>query len=1144
MYVLLLFYSLILNMKSFKYFKAFNLLSNKIILITDEGIFGYVKESGEQILIENFTLIDSQLDQDYISFAQFPLDKGGYVICRVKQNIYVFSDDLSSKYGSFQVEELSEVYSVIVPYIANDGRIAIVLTFIKDDLLNLIIYILKNNNNVYSFCRLFTHQQYTKNEDNSSDKVLYTGISCHKTISSIYGSLLTCFVLNRQEISFLAINFYNESPYNVYYSNNMIKTDGTYIINCSISPDKSKCLCGYIDFNSYYNFLIYDIEKNSFSTLCKLMVGCGAFKFYTGIKYVKEQNEYIGYCFLSNGKLNMIKFDENFNIKDIDDNSNKSYIHFEYYNELNIMYSSSLIYDNNNEIYSIVYSSVKDSKDTFNLVEIIERQTTKVQIEENCNFQEKINSTSTPSLKDSTLEITSTPISTMKKEKIPQINFSTNLLTEISITIPKYFLQTTLLNIPNSSFLIISNNSNTYIDKNSDLLFYNKEDDIIRGKINKKKEGLENYLDELMEKVEIGKKYEINGDDYNITISPIDDIDFKKTYIDFSLCEEILRKVNVIPESQVLTILQIEIDKMNDKALTNQVEYAIYYENKTKLDLSICKNVQIKINYDIKNEYLLNKSKVIYYSKLGVDIFDKDDIFFNDICYPFSISNSDLILKDRVADIFQNYSLCDNDCKYEEFNVEEMSVICYCSVKLEINTDVSEPIFSSTIECAFKNSNYGVIKCYNLVFKFKDKIQNIGFLLFSFLIICHFICIILYFIYGIESLIIFVYKEMKKNNYIVNLNNPIKKGTISKDLIINSENRSYTNINMINNNSSALINLKKENKNEISEVKQNKKKIFKNNIKIKNPIFIINYKCHKHLTKRNSKYKEDIIYSHKKDKKKNKIKLNVEKSFPGYYFLIQIDANNSIQNKPPKSKYILDNYNYKEAIKYDDRDFWRIYFICLLSKENILNTFFFKSPLEPQYLRISLFIFNYSCDFAFNALFYFNQKISDKYHYEGNNLYYFILINNITITIFSTVFNYILVKCLNILINSKSEIENVFRNEEKLMRKNKKYIVSPNKKKKIFISIFKEIKYLKIKIIFYIIIQSLLMLFFYYYIVAFCEVYKETQKSWIYDSFISFLLSIPIELIESFFISILYTISIKYRFKMIYKIVLFLYNLG
>ena len=1140
MYTLLLFYFLILNTNSFKYFKAFNLLSNNIILITDEGIFRYDKESDEANLIESFALIDSQIDQEYISFAQFPLDKGGYVICRVKQNIYVFSDDLNSKYGNFQIEELSDVYSVIVPYVANDGRKVILFTFIKDDLLNLIIYLLKYENNGYSFLQLFTHQQYTKKEDNSSDKVLYTGISCHKTYSSIYGSLLTCFVLTQQEISFQAINFYNESPYNVYFSNNMIKIDGTSIINCVVSPDKSKCLCGYIDFSSYYNFLIYDIEKNSFSIICKLMVGCGSYKFYSGIKYIKEKNEYIGYCFSLNEKLNMIKFDENFNIKDIDDNNNKSYINFENYNIL--IYSSSLIYDNNNEIYSLVYSCNKDNKDTFNYVEIIESQSSKVPIEENCNFQEAINSISFSSLKDSIVGITSTKISTIKKETIPQINFSTNFLSEITITNQKSFPQTTLLNIPNSSFIIISNYSNTYIDKNSDLQFYNEEDDIIRGKIYKNKEGLENYLDELMKEVEIGRKYVIYGDDYNITVSPVDDVDFKSTYIDFSLCEEILRKVNHIPESEVLTILQIEIDKMNDKALTNQVEYSIYHDNKTKLDLSICKNVQIKINYDIKNEYLLNKSKIIYYSKLGIDIFDKDDIFFNDICYPFSISKSDLILKDRVTEIFQNYSLCDNDCAYEEFNADEMSVICSCSVKLEINTHVSEPIFSSIFESAFKNSNFDVIKCHNLVFKFKDKNNNIGFLLFSFLIICHFICIILYFIYGIKSLIIFIYKEMKKNNYIVKLNNP-RKRLISKDLLIRQENISNTNIN-INNNSTALINIKKENKNKISGVKQNKKMIFKNNIKLKDPIFIINYKCHKHLTKRNSKSKGEIILNYKKDEKKNKIKLNVEKSFPGYYILIQIDANNSMQNKPPKSKYILDNYNYNEAIKYDDRDFWRIYFICLLTKENILNTFFFKSPLEPQNLRISLFIFNYSCDFAFNALFYFNQKISDKYHYEGNNLYYFILINNIIITLFSTVFNFILVKCLNLLINSKSDIENLFRNEEKLMRKNKKYVVSPNKKKKIFNNIFKEIKYLKIKIIFYIVIQSLLMLFFYYYIVAFCEVYKETQKSLIYDSFISFLLSIPFELLESFFISILYTISIKYRLKMIYKIVLFLYNLG
>ena len=109
---------------------------------------------------------------------------------------------------------------------------------------------------------------------------------------------------------------------------------------------------------------------------------------------------------------------------------------------------------------------------------------------------------------------------------------------------------------------------------------------------------------------------------------------------------------------------------------------------------------------------------------------------------------------------------------------------------------------------------------------------------------------------------------MKKNNYIVNLNNP-RKRTISKDLLKRQENISNTNINMINN-STILINIKKESKNKIRESKQNKTLIFKNNIKLKDPIFIINSKCHKHLTKRNSKSKGEIIFNHKKDEKKIK----------------------------------------------------------------------------------------------------------------------------------------------------------------------------------------------------------------------------------------------------------------------------------
>ena len=93
------------------------------------------------------------------------------------------------------------------------------------------------------------------------------------------------------------------------------------------------------------------------------------------------------------------------------------------------------------------------------------------------------------------------------------------------------------------------------------------------------------------------------------------------------------------------------------------------------------------------------------------------------------------------------------------------------------------------------------------------------------------------------------------------------------------------------------------------------------------------------------KNKQNIVYNNEEGK-----------TFPGFYNLIQINPNNP-NDEPFESKYILDNYNYKSAIIFEKRSFLRIYYICLLSKANILNTFFFISKLESQPLRLSLFLF-------------------------------------------------------------------------------------------------------------------------------------------------------------------------------------------
>ena len=249
-----------------------------------------------------------------------------------------------------------------------------------------------------------------------------------------------------------------------------------------------------------------------------------------------------------------------------------------------------------------------------------------------------------------------------------------------------------------------------------------------------------------------------------------------------------------------------------------------------------------------------------------------------------------------------------------------------------------------------------------------------------------------------------------------------------------------------------------------------------------------------------------------------------------------------MKKKPLESNYILNNYDYDEAINYEKRNFFRIYYICLLSKENIINAFFFKSSLESRPLRLSIFIFNYSCDFALNTFFYLNQNISDKYHYEGNSLFFFTIVNNITITLVSTLFSYFLGKFLNLLTNSKDQILSLFGEEEKKMKANKEYKVDLIKRKEIYDNLVKIFKILKIKIILYIIINFLIMLFFLYFTTAFCEVYKCTQISWLYDSFISSIFSILLELIICLFISFIYICSIKLKKKCMYKIAIFLYE--
>ena len=170
--------------------------------------------------------------------------------------------------------------------------------------------------------------------------------------------------------------------------------------------------------------------------------------------------------------------------------------------------------------------------------------------------------------------------------------------------------------------------------------------------------------------------------------------------------------------------------------------------------------------------------------------------------------------------------------------------------------------------------------------------------------------------------------------------------------------------------------------------------------------------------------------------------------------------------------YHLDIYEYEDAIEYENRSFFRILYIVMLSKDNNLNTFF----LQP--LSICLLLFSYTSDLALNTLFYLviiyliNIIIKEIY------LFLYTLFNNLLISFISTVLSIILGSILESMIDSKDSIEDEFKEEEKKMRENPNYQFTNERKEEILISVNKCLKKLKIKMVIFVLIYFIILLYF------------------------------------------------------------------
>ena len=147
--------------------------------------------------------------------------------------------------------------------------------------------------------------------------------------------------------------------------------------------------------------------------------------------------------------------------------------------------------------------------------------------------------------------------------------------------------------------------------------------------------------------------------------------------------------------------------------------------------------------------------------------------------------------------------MCDEGCIYNCIDLEKKIISCDCKVKTNLNiNETSLNIYKfDNIEI---NSNFGLIKCFILVFSIKGKSDNIGFLIFLILISAHILLLFLFCYKGITPIKQYLINEMEKYGYIKGYENINKKS--SKNINVPTRNKLKKNLNLKINESTSIIN--------------------------------------------------------------------------------------------------------------------------------------------------------------------------------------------------------------------------------------------------------------------------------------------------------------------------------------------------
>ena len=621
--------------------------------------------------------------------------------------------------------------------------------------------------------------------------------------------------------------------------------------------------------------------------------------------------------------------------------------------------------------------------------------------------------------------------------------------------------------------------------------------------------------------------------------------------IDLGECETILKKYYNLNTLLPLITLLINSESKSD-SLVNTLNYYVYSQNGEKLDLSLCSDIKISVYNSILDNSTVNINLINLLVEEGINLFDINDIFYQDRCFPFGLNGNDVTLNDRIKDLYSNISICESKCEFLEYNEINKRIECNCYVKNKFEETIKKKQNSNIFKSINNRLNYELFKCYPIFRYFKKKFyKNIGFWFYLVILSNILIGLLIYLFYLKNKFCSEVYNNFKKAKinkkkrralyYIPKIFNPPKRKNIKEESSfstknLNSEQQTYHLFNYDN------IQLNKIKIKDSFQLNDNEKsRNIKNINLLNNPSHIKsssrgilttfeqnNYSDSKSFSMKNDKNTDYIqfekslfskvnnIVKYKKKRDiiivgKNKIKKN------------QIDFREKLKLKYSKAfkknKDYINNFwniSFNNAIHDDNKLFFNSLYSFFFVKLELIAILFFPEAFDYYIITIPLYLLSLFMDLTINALIYTDKIISQKYYNKGKLNF----ITELILAFISNIITSLIIKYL------KKEIAYSYVLES--LRYEKKNEIRYNKFVRIFMKIINR------RIILNFIYEIILCSLCGYYLYIFCEVYHRSQISLLINFLISLGTSIAIVLCITIIVCILRYIGLKCKKKYIY----------